>query len=215
MESDDDFIETNPNAEYEEQDEDIEFKHKNLLEKISDLNQPDNVKRKRVRTEPRDIHELNLLKRTDEKLDLKQLLDKVTDSTNNEIVSSIKKFSKKVNRKKVLNAPLEKVHKDRLERKVLFEETSKEVSKWEPIVLQNRVADQLTFPLKEPELKLESNEQIIKKFKPKLDFEKEINELLKSSENYLNDEQPLTEAEEKALSAMSIEEAKAKHRELR
>lgn len=217
MDSDSEFIDTA--VQYDDQayedDDEQEFKHKSLLEKISDLNQPESVKRKRVRSEPRDIHELNLVKQNDSKLNLKQLLDKVTTSSNNEIVQSIKKFSKKVSRKKALNVPLDKVHKDRLERSVLFEETSKEVSKWEPIVLQNRVAEQLTFPLQEPELKLESTELVAKKFKPKTDFEKEIHELLTQSENYLNDEQPLTEAEERALSAMSIEEAKAKHRELR
>lgn len=217
MDSDQEFIEAAP--QYDDQnyddDDELEFKHKSLLEKITDLNQPDSVKRKRVRSEPRDIHELNLVKQDDGKLNLKQLIDKVTTSSNNEIVNSMKKFSKKISRRKALNVPLDKVHKDRLERAVLFEETSKEVSKWEPIVLQNRVADQLTFPLQEPELKLESTEQVAKKFKPKTDFEREIHELLSQSENYLNDEQPLTEAEERALSAMSIEEARAKHRELR
>lgn len=217
MDSDQEFIDTAPqfdDVNYDDDDEQ-ELKHKNLLEKISDLNQPESVKRKRVRSEPRDIHELNLLKQADSKLNLNQLISKVTTSANNEIVNSIKKFSKKVSRKKALNVPLDKVHKDRLERAVLFEETSKEVSKWEPIVLQNRVADQLTFPLQEPELKLESTELVAKKFKPKTEFEREIHELLTQSENYLNDEQPLTEAEERALRAMSIEEAKAKHRELR
>lgn len=217
MDSDQEFIEATPQYDdqnYDDEDEQ-EFRHKSLLEKIADLNQPDSVKKKRVRSEPRDIHELNLIKQGDGKLNLKQLIDKVTASSNDEIVNSIRKFSKKVGRKKALNVPLDKVHKDRLERAVLFEETSKEVSKWEPIVLQNRVAEQLTFPLQEPELKLEASEQVAKKFKPKTDFEKEIHELLTQSENYLNDEQPLTEAEERALSAMSIEEARTKHRELR
>ena len=215
MDSDNEFIETTINQKEFEQEEEDESKHKNLIEKITELNQPDAIKRKRVRTEPRKIHELNLVKDDSKKLNLKQLIDKVTSTSNNEIVNSIKKFTKKVNRKKILNVPLDKVHKDRLERQVLFEETSKEISKWEPIVLQNRVADQLIFPLNEPELKLENNEQVAKKFKAKSDFEKEIDDLLKSSDNYLNDEQPLTEAEERTLNAMSIEEAKAKYRELR
>lgn len=215
MESIDEFIDTQPQFDDYEQDDDDEYRHKSLLEKISDLNLPDSVKRKRVRTEPREINELNLVKQDGAKLNLKQLVDKVKVSSNNEIVNSIRKFTKKVSRKKVLDVPLERIHKNRLERDVLFKEASKEVSRWEPIVLQNRVADQLTFPIKEPELKLESSEEAAKKFKPRTDFEKEIHELLTSSENYLNDEQPLTEAEEKALRAMSIEEAKAKHRELR
>ena len=197
MNSDDEFIEAKPeyDEEHNQSDED-EYKHKSLIEKISNLNVPSSVKRKKIRSEPRDIHELNLIKQDKDKLDLDQLTSKITNTANNDIVTSIRKYSKKVNRKKVLNTPLEKVHKNRLERGVLFDEVSKEVSKWEPIVLQNRVAEQLTFPLKEPELKLENNEQIIKKFKPKSDFEKEIHDLLTSSENYLNDEQPLTEAEE-------------------
>lgn len=216
MNSDDEFIETNPQFEDQaDSDDDHDFKHKSLVEKIADLNVPEKIKSKRTRTELRNIHELNLTNKDDDKLNLDQLTDKITDNANNDIVKSIRKFSNKISRRKALNVPLEKVQKDRLERGVLFNETSKEVSKWEPIVLQNRVADQLTFPLKEPELKLENNEQIAKKFKPRSDFEKEIHELLTSSDNYLNDEKPLTEAEERALRAMSIEEAKAKHRELR
>lgn len=54
-----------------------------------------------------------------------------------------------------------------------------------------------------------------KKFKAKSSLEKEIQNIFDSSENYLDEDVGLTEAEEKALQAMSIEEARARHQELR
>jgi U3 small nucleolar RNA-associated protein 14 len=46
-------------------------------------------------------------------------------------------------------------------------------------------------------------------------MEKEIQQILDSSENFLDEDTGLTEAEEKALQALSIEEARARHLELR
>jgi U3 small nucleolar RNA-associated protein 14 len=56
--------------------------------------------------------------------------------------------SKSVGQK--LDVPLAKPIKERLERQAAYEETKREVSKWQPLVKANREADHLEFPLNEP-----------------------------------------------------------------
>jgi U3 small nucleolar RNA-associated protein 14 homolog A len=52
------------------------------------------------------------------------------------------------------------------------------------------------------------------RFKPQTEMEKEIESILQTSENALTDDRVLTVAEEKYLKAMSLQEAKQRHKEL-
>ena len=155
MASDDEFIEApNELVDYEgdgEDQEDYEGKHKGLLDKISALNLPEQVRRHATRNEPRDIHEFNLLKAEHGKVNLHQLSRVIKGANTNETVGKIKKVARKLSNKKVLDKPLEKVHQDRIARGVFYDNAAKEVTRWEPVVLQNRVADQLEFPLNQPD----------------------------------------------------------------
>ena len=89
----------------------------------------------------------------------------------------------------------------------------KEASTWEPIVQRNRKAEQLEFPLKQPNLSMMNASTFVKTWKAETDLEKEISELLKSSENNLTDQKLLTPAELKGIQMMSIEELKEKRAE--
>lgn len=89
----------------------------------------------------------------------------------------------------------------------------KEVTTWEPIVQRNRKAEQLEFPLKQPDVSMRNASAFVKTWKPETDLEREISELLKSSENNLTDQKLLTPAELKSLQLMSIEELKEKRSE--
>lgn len=174
MASEDEFIEAPVefNGYDDNDDEDgyeQEFKHKGLLDKISTLNLPEKIRRNATRNEPRDIHEFNLLKTNQGKVNLHQLSRVIKGASTNETVGKIKKVARRLSTKKVLDKPLEKVHQDRISRSVFYENASKEVARWEPIVLQNRVADQLEFPLKQPNNRIGKLIQI-KMLKVKIDL---------------------------------------------
>lgn len=153
--SDSEFIEAAPDHTGYESDDaegyEQEAKHKGLIDKISTLNLPEQVRRRKIRSEPRDQGEFNLLQSNATKVNLSQLTQAIKGAGTNDSVGKIKKVAKKLTTKKVLNKPLEKVHKDRIERSVHYEGTAKEVTRWEPVVLQNRVADELHFPLQQPD----------------------------------------------------------------
>ncbi|CAG2101353.1 unnamed protein product, partial [Medioppia subpectinata] len=63
-------------------------------------------------------------------------------------------------------------------------------------------------------LTLEPSREVTKQYRPKTKLELEVAELLGKSENNLTDDKPLTVAEEKIMKAMSLEEAKLRHKEL-
>ncbi|EEC09330.1 conserved hypothetical protein [Ixodes scapularis] len=115
---------------------------------------------------------------------------------------------------KVLPTPLPKPQQHRVERQVAYDKVEGEVSRWDPVVKKNRLAEQICFPLQQPDMRMVPAEQFVKKFQPKTSLEAEINKLLASSENVLHDDKELTPAEEKALQAMSLDEARERRQEL-
>ncbi|KAG0414482.1 hypothetical protein HPB47_008357 [Ixodes persulcatus] len=115
---------------------------------------------------------------------------------------------------KVLPTPLPKPQQQRVERQVAYDKVEGEVSRWDPVVKKNRLAEQICFPLQQPDMRMVPAEQFVKKFQPKTSLEAEINKLLASSENVLHDDKELTPAEEKALQAMSLDEARERRQEL-
>ncbi|GFQ95134.1 u3 small nucleolar RNA-associated protein 14-like protein [Trichonephila clavata] len=76
------------------------------------------------------------------------------------------------------------------------------------------IEDQIIFPLKKPDFVRESFEDASERFVTKHPVEIAMNELLKKSDNVLKKDKKMTEAEEKALKAMSLEEARLRHDEL-
>ncbi|KAH7947654.1 hypothetical protein HPB52_014891 [Rhipicephalus sanguineus] len=126
-----------------------------------------------------------------------------------------KKVRSIVRNAKVLAEPLPRPQQQRAQRQVAYEKVGEEVTVWEPVVRQNRVAQQLRFPLKQPDMRMESAAKFTQRFEPKTDLEREINKILKVSENVTAPGAELTPAEEKALKAMSLEEAKERLAELK
>lgn len=61
--------------------------------------------------------------------------------------------------------PLEKVQRERIQRKVGYDTTKKEVSKWEPIVKQNREVKHMVYPLERPTKQLATHASLTTKFK--------------------------------------------------
>jgi U3 small nucleolar RNA-associated protein 14 len=117
-------------------------------------------------------------------------------------------FSKAFKRNKVLETPLPKHISDKALRIASYTEEKKEISQWDSAVRKNRTAEQLIFPLKQPNYSMQPAANVIKVWKPETDLEKKISELLNQSENNLTDQKLLTQAELKAIESMNLDEVK-------
>ncbi|XP_035204575.1 U3 small nucleolar RNA-associated protein 14 homolog A-like, partial [Stegodyphus dumicola] len=181
----------------------------------SDILNSKKEKRKRKvvqRSEPSlNITEFDLTEIGKEKVKLKEL---IKTSRNNSGQMLVKKQLENAKKLKRLSVPLSKPQLEKIKRTVAYEKVCNEVSKWDPVVRSNRTADQIVFPLKKEELRLESLDRVSENFVTKHPVEVAVSELLQKSENILDKEKVLTPAEEKALQAMSLEEAKLRHSEL-
>uniref|UniRef100_A0A224Z962 U3 small nucleolar RNA-associated protein 14 n=1 Tax=Rhipicephalus zambeziensis TaxID=60191 RepID=A0A224Z962_9ACAR len=187
------------------------FRHKKLLDAIGSLGGKNKVT---TRTEPSlTVSEYDLSKASVEKVAVHQLLMNLKKTDAHRQIK--KKVRSIVRNAKVLAEPLPRPQQQRAQRQVAYEKVGEEVTVWEPVVRQNRVAQQLRFPLKQPDMRMESAAKFTQRFEPKTDLEREINKILKVSENVTPPGAELTPAEEKALKAMSLEEAKERLAELK
>uniref|UniRef100_A0A7E4VVJ3 U3 small nucleolar RNA-associated protein 14 homolog A n=1 Tax=Panagrellus redivivus TaxID=6233 RepID=A0A7E4VVJ3_PANRE len=124
---------------------------------------------------------------------------------------------KKKQREQTLKTPLHSQAQKRLGSKVAFKEVRNEVSAWEEIITENRIADQLVYPLNKEDrdvLKFESAVEKSQAFRPKTETERKMAELLGTSKNNLKNDEIYTEAEKEIINAMSVKEAKEKLKEL-
>ena len=80
----------------------------------------------------------------------------------------------------IVNAPLSKAVQERVDRKAGYEQTSEEVSKWQEIVKTNREAPTLVFTQR-PELSATSTAELVSKFEPCTDLEKQVASLLQEN----------------------------------
>ncbi|XP_064629730.1 U3 small nucleolar RNA-associated protein 14 homolog A-like [Lineus longissimus] len=194
------------------EDEGHQEKHEKLLDAIAEL---DGKKRKRkdLRIEPSSqVSEFNLATAASQnQVVLHELVGILKDTSSQK---DIRKKLKSAKTKKVLPTPLNKFEQERVERSLAYEKNQKEVSKWLPIVQKNRQAKQLHFPLQKSSVKLETTDNLVQKFQPRTPLELEVAKMLHGSDHVLSKERMLTRAEERALKAMNLEEAKARRAEL-
>lgn len=115
---------------------------------------------------------------------------------------------------KILDTPLPRPQAERAQRVLAYEQTSKHLRRWDPIVQENRLAEQLVFPLEKPAIVMKSSQDFVSRFKPRTPLELEVAKLLHGSDSVLTDESTLTPAEEKVLMAMSLREATERRKEL-
>ncbi|EDV21483.1 uncharacterized protein TRIADDRAFT_59989 [Trichoplax adhaerens] len=143
-----------------------------------------------------------------------------------DLVASIKKSKKLKNIKDQLNTvkvdqsvvepPIPKPQLERFQRTVLYQDTSKDISKWTDTIRQNRKAEHLSFPLNRYRPTKSSLSTDSVQFKVSTPLEQEIETILnKSKKNIESRNKELTEAEEEALKTMDLEEAKERLAELR
>ncbi|KAM9269907.1 U3 small nucleolar RNA-associated protein 14 homolog A [Cariama cristata] len=195
----------------DEGQEDDERRHQQLLEAVSSLS---GRKRRKLaeRTEASvQVSEFNVsCKGAGEKLVLSELLQPIRPKS---ALSSVKKELTRVKQKKAVELPLSKEEAKRVVREAAYVGTSKDVGKWQQVVLQNRRAEQLVFPLKQEIATIVPLEQAASAWKARTPLEQEIFQLLHKTQQPITD--PLLTPEETAsLQAMSLEEARRRRAEL-
>ncbi|XP_075369200.1 U3 small nucleolar RNA-associated protein 14 homolog A [Mycteria americana] len=195
----------------DEGQEDGERRHQQLLEAVSSLS---GRKRRKLaeRTEASaQVSEFNVsCKGAGEKLVLSELLKPIRPKS---ALSSVKKELTRVKQKKAVELPLSKEEAKRVVREAAYVRTSKDVGKWQQVVLQNRRAEQLVFPLKQEIATVVPLEQVASAWKARTPLEQEIFGLLHKTQQPITD--PLLTPEETAsLQAMSLEEARQRRAEL-
>ncbi|XP_049627131.1 U3 small nucleolar RNA-associated protein 14 homolog A-like [Suncus etruscus] len=193
----------------DEGDSDEERKHQKLLKAIRSLDgktRQNLVKRSEASLK---VSEFNIsTKGSGEKLVISDLLGP------NKLPSSLATIKKQLNRvksRKIVELPLNKEELDRIHREVAFNKTSQALSKWDPVILKNRQAEQLVFPVNEEQSTFAPIEHVLCGWKAKTPLEQEVFSLLHKNKYPVTD--PLLTPQEKA-SLMSLEEAKVHRAEL-
>ncbi|NWQ81991.1 UT14A protein, partial [Columbina picui] len=157
------------------------------------------------------VSEFNVsCKGTGEKLVLSELLQPIRPKST---LSSVKKELTRVKQKKAVELPLSKEEAKQVVREAAYVRTSKDVGKWQQVVVQNRRAEQLVFPLKQEIATVVPLEQVVSAWKARTPLEQEIFGLLHKTQQPVTD--PLLTPDETAsLQAMSLEEARQRRAEL-
>ncbi|XP_062844770.1 U3 small nucleolar RNA-associated protein 14 homolog A isoform X2 [Trichomycterus rosablanca] len=199
-------------SEDEEEDED-ERKHIKLLEAISSLG----AKRRKKHAERSEasvqVSEFSVnAEGAGDKVQLSDLLGSM-EQTPGAPKKTKKQLKNLQNSKETLELPLSRQQTEKIQRGVAYERSSKEVSRWESVVIQNQKAEQLFFPLKQEPAGPKRVEQVVAGWKAQTPLEQQIFSLLQSNKQPINDP-VLTPAEEASIQAMSLEEAKIRRAEL-
>uniref|UniRef100_A0A8C7V538 UTP14C small subunit processome component n=1 Tax=Oncorhynchus mykiss TaxID=8022 RepID=A0A8C7V538_ONCMY len=135
------------------------------------------------------------------------------DKTPSALIKTKKQLKNLQHNQSTLETPLTRKETEKIQREVAFEKTSKEVSRWQSVVLQNQKAEQLVFPLNQEPSGPKRIEQVVAGWKAQTPLEQEIFSLLRMNKQPLHDP-VLTPTEEASLRAMSLEEAKIRRAEL-
>ncbi|EHH61214.1 Serologically defined colon cancer antigen 16 [Macaca fascicularis] len=195
----------------DEGDNDGEREHQKLLEAISSLDGKNRRKLAERSEASLKVSEFNVSSEgSGEKLVLADLLEPVKTSSS---LATVKKQLNRVKSKKTVELPLNKEEIERIHREVAFNKTAKVLSKWDPVVLKNRQAEQLVFPLEKEEPAIAPIEHVLSGWKARTPLEQEIFNLLHKNKQPVADPL-LTPVEKASLQAMSLEEAKMRRAEL-
>ncbi|CAL1540727.1 unnamed protein product [Lymnaea stagnalis] len=112
-----------------------------------------------------------------------------------------------------LKKPLGTLELEKTKRKLTREALVTEMTKWDPVVKEMRSADQIAYSKRQHGIQMFQAVQP-QAFVPRTPLEQEIYAALGKSQDTLKPHQEFTEAEARALKAMSIKEARARRSEL-
>ncbi|XP_034243687.1 U3 small nucleolar RNA-associated protein 14 homolog A [Thrips palmi] len=194
---------------YSDSDDAGDEEHKRLLAAISKLD-----KRKRVvpseRKEPSlQVSEFHLSKgedSVDTTVNLRHLAKSLNLDTNQ--VDIIRKLRATEKKTKTLPKPLEKPVAERIKREVSFKNVQKQLAQWDPIVIKNRVSDDLVFPLNRAAINQINPKEFLDPNQGATELEREIAAVLNGSESVQK------EREEEEEFPLSLEEMVKRRKEL-
>uniref|UniRef100_A0A8C8ZCA6 U3 small nucleolar RNA-associated protein 14 homolog A n=1 Tax=Prolemur simus TaxID=1328070 RepID=A0A8C8ZCA6_PROSS len=198
-------------ASEDEGDSDGERKHQKLLEAVSSLGGKNRRKLAERSESSLKVSEFSVSSEgSGEKLVLADLLEPVKTSSS---LATVKKQLNRVKSKKTVELPLNKEEVEQIHREVVFNKTSQVLSKWDPIVLKNRQAEHLVFPLEKEQPAFAPIEHVLSGWKARTLLEQEIFSLFHKNKQPVTDPL-LTPVEKASLKAMSLEEGKMRRAEL-
>jgi len=112
-----------------------------------------------------------------------------------------------------LSTPLERPAAERVTREAGYSRVREDVNIWDAVVHNRRAAENVTFPLENPDLKLQSADQVVKsRFNPSTPLEQQVAALLAGSKAVVQPGEELSQIEKKGLEGLTpreIEERKA------
>lgn len=162
--------------------------HKKLLSEINDIVKFQHIKKPK-RSEPSiKISEFHLVKSKADSDNEEVKYDKKSVSVKS-VASIVRKNEnqKKIGnqlqatfkKEKVLKRPLEKIHSERVQRAVAYDNTRNKLSRWDAIVTKNKNAEQLHFPLAQDKVRftITKEEPALSQFRYKTQMMKEIEEI--------------------------------------
>ncbi|KAM7339518.1 hypothetical protein ACRRTK_000133 [Alexandromys fortis] len=194
----------------DEGDSDGERKCQKLLEAVSSLGGKSRWKLSERSEATLRVSEFNVTcDGSGEKLVLSDLLEPATALSS---LAAVKKQLLRI-KPKTLAIPLDKREADQILREAAFSKTSQVLSKWDPVVLKNRQAEQLVFPMEKELPAVAPIEHAFTGWKTRTPLEQEVFNLLHKNKQPVTDPL-LTPVEKASLKAMSLEEAKIHRAEL-
>jgi U3 small nucleolar RNA-associated protein 14 len=190
--------------------------HKKLLSEINEIVKIQHI-RKPVRTEPALKNSEFHLVKTKSYADSDETSKKKTVSIAN-VVDVLKKNTKqkKVGKQlkdvfkndNVIAKPLEKIHADKIQRTIAYDNTKEKLGRWDAVVTKNRAAEQLTFPLDQSKASFKSNKEV-SQFRYKTKMMQEMEDL--RNEYYPKSTEP--EEPETPVELLTIQELKQRRKE--
>merc|ERR1719341_20759 len=214
----DDFVKDNTSHigdESGDEDDDVdEGDYSKFMEEVSKL---DGKKQKisGARSEGGgQVSEFNLAASRGTKVGADSLLSALGPSADNNV--DVRTVSKRLKQgdKEELAVPLEKVVQERIVRAAGYTGAKKEISVWDAVVHSRRAADQVTFPLLKPDLKLKGASEMKTRLSASTPLEQQVAAVLASSRAVVREGETLSEIEKKGLEGLTAKEAEERKAEL-
>jgi len=213
----DDFVKDNTSHigdESGDEDDDVdEGDYSKFMEEMSKL---DGKKQKisGTRNDGGQVSEFNLASSRGTKVGADSLLSALEPTADNNV--DVRTVSKRLKQgdKEELAVPLEKVVQERIVRAAGYTGAKKEISVWDAVVHSRRAADQVTFPLIKPDLKLKGASEMKSRFSASTPLEQQVAAVLASSRAVVREGETLSEIEKKGLEGLTAKEAEERKAEL-
>lgn len=153
--------------------------------------------------------EFSVETKAEDELTIEDLMSTVKDTSNfGELKNQLDRLQKR--KKQILSEPLPEPTSARLTRKAGYEETKKDITKWQPFVQTIRNKDHISFPLNEKKIG-SSTAALVADFTPSNPLEIKIEKILKQSGLQ---EKQIKQQEQLELNKLTEEEVKQRRAEL-